>query len=589
MRKLLLLQWGEAMAGLQIHGTGNTRLDGGILCPACMRIHGRSGDAVLPFVSLYAETKEKQFLNAARDVFTWSENMVRPDGSYNNDTNSNWNGITVFAVIALGETLLHYAAILPEEFRSAVFHRFRTGAEYLLQNIENIGGNVNYPITCCYAMALAAKLIPEEEKEYGQKGYILSRKALEYITEDGLLYGEGHPMNARTPRNCRPVDIGYNVEESIPALIQYAELMQDAELMEQAAALAEDHLAFLLPDGGWDNSFGSRSYKWSYWGSRTSDGCMAGFAILGKKDRIFREALRRNLQQLRKCTKDGLLYGGPMYHNAGEPPCIHHTICHAKALALMQEESCMTEEFGSLPAEKERLHYYPSIATAILRQEKWRATFTNYDYQYLPGGHPTGGTLSLLWNRDWGIVMFGGMDSYRQNEPNNMQMPRYQFNICPTPRIEIHKGGKTYRSSNDLSAWMETGEKANEVWVKSSGQLRTSEQQTAGGYYMDWRLDNEAVILRTLTEDKQSVLVIPIVCSDTDQIEQPEPQTILIHKDTATLRIQTEKPLEIPEEYREENGRIRRLFHPVGGFQALLIQTDASDGQIRIEIKKNNS
>ena len=34
-----------------------------------------------------------------------------------------------------------------------------------------------------------------------------------------------------------------------------------------------------LPDGAWDNSFGTRNYKWSYRGSRTSDGCAAGYGL----------------------------------------------------------------------------------------------------------------------------------------------------------------------------------------------------------------------------------------------------------------------------------------------------------------------
>ena len=44
------------------------------------------------------------------------------------------------------------------------------------------------------------------------------------------------------------------------------------------------------------------------------------------------------------------------------------------------------------------------------------------------------------------------MDPYRQNEPNNMKMPRWQFDICTTPRIELCRDGKTYCSSNDLTA-----------------------------------------------------------------------------------------------------------------------------------------
>ena len=31
-------------------------------------------------------------------------------------------------------------------------------------------------------------------------------------------------------------------------------------------------------------------------------------------------------------------------------------------------------------------------------------------------------------------------------------MPRWQFDICTTPRIELRRDGKTYCSSNDLTA-----------------------------------------------------------------------------------------------------------------------------------------
>lgn len=76
-------------------------------------------------------------------------------------------------------------------------------------------------------------------------------------------------MTAVTPKNCRPVDLGYNAEESLPALILYAELTGDEDVGRAVLRTAREHLNFMLPDGGWDNSFGSRSYKWCWWGSRT--------------------------------------------------------------------------------------------------------------------------------------------------------------------------------------------------------------------------------------------------------------------------------------------------------------------------------
>ena len=43
MHKALPRRWCDAMLKYQLHDTGDTRLDGGLLCPACIRVHGRAG------------------------------------------------------------------------------------------------------------------------------------------------------------------------------------------------------------------------------------------------------------------------------------------------------------------------------------------------------------------------------------------------------------------------------------------------------------------------------------------------------------------------------------------------------------------
>ena len=133
MHKALLRRWCDAMLKYQLHDTGDTRLDGGLLCPACMRVHGRSADAILPLVTQWQTDGDERCLHAAEKLFAWSANMRRPDSSMNNDTNSSWNGITVFYANALGETLLWYGDKLPaadrDFFRS---HRLR---ELLLRGL----------------------------------------------------------------------------------------------------------------------------------------------------------------------------------------------------------------------------------------------------------------------------------------------------------------------------------------------------------------------------------------------------------------------------------------------------------------------
>lgn len=576
MIELLLRDWCTALLHYQIHGTGDTRLDGGILCPACMRVHGRSGDAVFPLVTMWARSGEEQWLTAAEELFAWSENMVRPDESYNNDTNSSWNGITVFSSIGLGETLLHYGGRLPQADRAAWTARFETSSRYLLQNIEAIGGNINYPVTCAYAMALASKLLPGGAA-YAAKAKQLASYACEHFTGDGLLYGEGHPREAVSPKGCRPVDIGYNVEESLPALAQYAALTGDEDTMQRLLPVARSHLYFMLPDGGWDNSFGSRSYKWSYWGSRTSDGCAAGFSVLAKYDPMFAEAARRNLALLRRCTKDGILYGGPMFTTAGEPACIHHTICHAKAVAALVADGVEFPDTGTaLPADTSSgIHVWPTIHTRQLIRGGWHATVTDYDYQYLTGGHPTGGALSLLWHRAWGPVLAGSMDPYRQNEPNNMQMPRYQFDICTTPRLEVHNGSATFSSSNDMSAWVQSGESGSDLWAEACGQLRNGEQVLTGGFRLRYTVTERSFVLEAASEAENAKLHLPVISAEWEAVDGLGTETIHIRRSGRTLTVQANQPLDIPPMYRTADAGLRRLFNPVGGFQFVPLTAEA--------------
>ena len=77
------------------------------------------------------------------------------------------------------------------------------------------------------------------------------------------------------------VDLGYNVEESLQSLVLYGLLEQDEEVLATVTKALTTHAEFMLPDGAWDNSWGTRSYKWTYWGSRTSDGCQAAICVAG--------------------------------------------------------------------------------------------------------------------------------------------------------------------------------------------------------------------------------------------------------------------------------------------------------------------
>lgn len=450
MHKALLRRWCDAMLKYQLHDTGDTRLDGGLLCPACMRVHGRSADAILPLVTQWQTDGDERCLHAAEKLFAWSANMRRPDSSMNNDTNSSWNGITVFYANALGETLLWYGDKLPAADRDAWTARFAEMAEYLCQNIERIGGNVNYPITCAYTMALAARLLG------------------------------GEPFAAKA---------------------------------KQLADFAVTHI-----------------------------------------------------------TADGLLYGGPMYRTAVEPACIHHTFCHAKSVAALVHDGCQfPAALPRLPSETAAdTRYYPTIDTVRIAQGNWRATVTGYDYEYLPGGHPTGGMVSLLWHAARGPVLAGSMDPYRQNEPNNMQMPRWQFDICTTPRIELRRDGKTYCSSNDLTAALTVDK--NET--SAGGRLRTAAQDAAGWYDFAVSVMPGKVTVTGHSEDADARFILPVISPEGENVAWQDVNTVRIGSGPAALTVQADRPLTLPPEYGTPV-RFRRLFNPVGGFQSVVLTLPA--------------
>jgi hypothetical protein len=110
----LLLTWCDGLRAHQLSGTATG--GGGLLCPACQVIHGRSADAVYPLLAAFARTGREEYRQSALDLLAWSDaHATLPDGSWRNEpTGWPWRGITCFSVIALGEALRVYGHLLDD-------------------------------------------------------------------------------------------------------------------------------------------------------------------------------------------------------------------------------------------------------------------------------------------------------------------------------------------------------------------------------------------------------------------------------------------------------------------------------------------
>lgn len=496
----LLKEYCDGLISVQYTGEDKA-FRGGFWCRACKMIHGRSPDAVYPFAIMYKKTGQRKYLDAAMMAFEYGETMLCSDGSLYNDSQANWRYTTVFQAISVFETLHSIGNLLSKVEKERMLERAKGMAEWLYCNLDETSRpNINYCATNSLALQYAGMFFNEEK--YLRQAKHLAQYAYRHFTENGLFYGESKNHDAYSPLKCRSVDIGYDLEESIPALVKYARLAKDEEALSDLAEKLLQMTDFILPDGGLDNSFGCRNNKWTYWGSRTSDGCSPAYLILADRNPIFAEVAYRNTELLAKCSKNGFLYGGPHYERHGEYPCVHHTFEHANALAFVIEEieeKYLTPAPCALPVEKDWFKFYPEINTYKFARGNYNATITGYDFDLPFSGHASGGTLTMLYGKNVGPMIAGSVTDYVLVEPTNMQQVLdVKKHRSLVPRL-IKAENENYSSSNytHMRMWDKVEQDAVEVFVKTG--LSTKE---------DCCLDYSIDIQYRLNEDGLSMSVL---------------------------------------------------------------------------------
>ncbi|MBT9777042.1 hypothetical protein GPL15_11070 [Clostridium sp. MCC353] len=578
----LLKTWCDGLLRHQLDMPGQKRFDGALLCPACTVIHGRCHDAVYPLLYMADATGEMKYKEAALRLFDWGENMVCDDGSFYNDAQSEWNGITVFGVISICDSLREHGHLLDEDAKKRFEERMRRGAEWIYRVLTpDYVTNINYNGTAAAAMALTGDYfnIPE----YLKRARELAKLCMDHITEDGLLYGEGMPREEITKRGCRPVDIGYNVEETAPSLLICARVLKDAELLEKVRKLLECQLEFMLPDGAWDNSFGSRNFKWTYWGSRTSDGCQTAYGTWGGEEPVFQEAALRNLNLYRACTHDGLLYGGPDYWSHGEEPCIHHTFCHAKALAAVLDCGGMDRIRVKLPIESgNRVRYFPTIDTYKISFGGFLSTLTGYDFEYMKGGHASGGCVTLLWHEKTGPVLVSSMTAYSLKEAHNMQLSVKKSEHRPlTMRVETEMDEKVYSQFFDYGSEIQVKQAEDEVYAEVKAELvdigrKSLKSPVYCRMIYTWNKDGfQAEGWIEGDQERRASLIIPVIGRHGDGYGM-DGNRVTIKRNGGTVEIESEHGLKQPAP----------VFFLAGGFEAWeLVAAPDRQGHFRVMIK----
>ncbi|MEM9258256.1 MAG: hypothetical protein AAGA62_01345, partial [Bacteroidota bacterium] len=384
----------------------------------------------------------------------------------------------------------------------------------------------------------------------------------------------------------------YAVEESLNGAVIYALREKDEALLAALLKSLQGHLEFMLPDGGWDNGWGTRQFKWTYWGSRTTDGSLPAFALLADHDPAFGTAAYLHTELLRECTaKNGLLYGGLHYAQHGLGPCIHHTFAHAKPLAFLLdlEEGFPTiSKSAPLPRSlADGVKVFPEIDVRLAAKGPWRATVSAYDHIYKEGIlHGTGGALTMLWHEEVGPLFAASMVSYYEVERFNQQPDPDGEDYALTPRLEAYRNGEWYTNLYDLKAQLAHQEDGNMLSIRASCQLIDKEYTPpeSGGTSCNFNYqftENEMQLYADYRGDplEKLALVLPLISQLGEEIRRHSPEEIVIVKPKGNLHLKASLPITIDETKRE------RVFNMVPGVQAIPIRIPLPVGINMVECR----
>ncbi len=589
----LLKDWSDGMIRVQINNPSNLEEHGALGCPSCSHIHGRCMDAVYPFLYMADVTGDEKYLDAAILVMDWAENNVsQENGSWTVVPNpKSWKGITVFGAIALAEALHYHGHVLEDERRKIWTTRLERAGQYVYDIFTIDFTNINYGGTAIYGLNLIGRVLQNDELITKSKS--LAEDVKSYFTaNEHLLFGECKPnADKLSTKGLHGVDLGYNVEETLNSLVMYALKEKDDELIQILTKSLNSHLEFMLPDGAWDNSWGTRQYKWSYWGSRTCDGSQPAFAMMAHINPAFGTAAIKNTELLQRCTSEGLIHGGPHYISHGIPPCVHHTFTHAKPLTVLLDHWDQLPELNTntlLPrVAADGIKKFKDLDVSLFARGDWRGTISAYDAIYKDGEYRqgTGGSLSVLYHNKVGLLCTASMAIYKMVEAYNQQ-PNPGEDFALTPRIETFKNGVWYSNIFDRAATVHSEENQTDIRLTANAVLKDKSNEivteTASGFELMYQCSKDSLQIIAKTDEsitEPTAFVLPMVSPTGEKVAQPKPNEITIQKPEGLVRITASVPLKIKETPKE------RIFNMVPGAEAVPIHAYFEDKSQALEIK----
>ncbi|MDR1089822.1 MAG: hypothetical protein LBL79_01995 [Prevotella sp.] len=455
---------------------------GAVNCPHCKLYHTRAAEIVYPFAFEYSKTKNKEYLKAAINVGNRLIKQQQDNGSWL-ETPEEWTGTTTDQVLMMALAYPVLETHLSGKEQLSWLQSIEKAGDYLVEVMSPRFAGINYCATTTASLMFVNKLI--NKLSYREKARELAYQVVAKMDQDYFLTGEG----GRVFGAKYGIDPGYNMEMSLWGLALYARLAKDEKVMDIVEKSLEKHLYFIYPDGSMDASWGIRSNKWTCFGSGTSDGSQVLFSLFMDKNDQYRTAAIRNLQFLQTCMKDGVIGFGPLYYDIYDYlPCIYPTFTKAKNMAMsIAFAKADIGKMEDLPLDKKGIHYFPTLNLSLVRTAQWCTTISAYNYKDPAGDRtkymhrPAGGAITNLWLNGHGYFQASSQTIYKRWEP--MSFPDIPAPLPLTPRIEFDGASGYFTNLYEFDALMITGNKTEDYFVSSLGELKNSKQQEGGISY----------------------------------------------------------------------------------------------------------
>jgi hypothetical protein len=479
--KTTLLTLCETLISTQINSPDDVN-SGALICPSSNPddhpLHSRAAEAVYPFAVAWKLTGDIKYRDAAIKLGNWLIKLQETSGektggwseAWPDPEQKGWYGTTTDQLISIAGAFPILKPYMSEAEIEKWNYSMKKAAEFIMINFP-VRSNINYNPTAAATLLMVYKVIKNPDDRWLIKAdSLMNIYTLKSVTAQNFLSGEGFG-----------VDEGYNISQSIGYIALYAILKDDYRIKRIAADLLRTHMLFVYPNGSVDNSWGTRSFKWSYEsGTKTAPGIYFSFALLGEMDPDFNSAGLKCLEYLNeKCIQNGWIGYGPHSenHKSSSPPCNYSTFARAQSLALAIEYGTQTGISGSFPADRKNWYrFFPDLKVAVVRTDKIMATVSAYGEisRYPRASVCRGGSISNLWYEGFGENGFmesSSTSSYKRIEP--MHMPVEKELLPLTSRIEYTVDSTDFSNIFEANGNMNVIKLQDNISVSTAGNMQT--------------------------------------------------------------------------------------------------------------------